>query len=228
MTTRCTACAASCRAYPQPHVSDTRRAARPRSQRMSSATIAIAEMSSAANTATCHAGLAMAAEGIRLDRCRRHERAGAEHRRNDERDSMPIATHAAASTIVGARSTLLGFVRLGRARAAGGAEEHDAGHLGEARERERPDQRERRRREHREPQRSLVLPAVEQRTVDQPLAHEPVERRQPDDRGGADRRTASQVTGIRRASPPSCSMSRVPVARYTAPAPRNSRLLNSA
>ena len=41
-------------------------------------------------------------------------------------------------------------------------------------------------------------------------------------------RNATAVSGIRRASPPSRSISRVPVARTTAPAPRNSRLLNSA
>ena len=35
------------------------------------------------------------------------------------------------------------------------------------------------------------------------------------------------VTGIRRISPPRCSMSRSPVAVCTAPAPKNSRLLNS-
>ncbi|OQC57339.1 MAG: hypothetical protein BWX54_01190 [Verrucomicrobia bacterium ADurb.Bin018] len=39
---------------------------------------------------------------------------------------------------------------------------------------------------------------------------------------------ASPVNGIRFSRPPSCSMLRVPVACATAPAPMNSRPLNSA
>ena len=40
-------------------------------------------------------------------------------------------------------------------------------------------------------------------------------------------RKAKAVCGMRRISPPSCSMSRSPVADSTAPEPKNSRLLNS-
>ena len=40
-------------------------------------------------------------------------------------------------------------------------------------------------------------------------------------------RNTTAVRGMRWISPPSCSMSRVPVALSTLPAPKNSRLLNS-
>ena len=72
------------------------------------------------------------------------------------------------------------------------------------------------------------LRAEQHRLQHQPFRDEAVERRQRRDRRRSRREREEPVAGMRLSRPPSRSMSRSPVAVSTAPAPKNSRLLNSA
>ena len=107
----------------------------------------------------------------RADRDRRHQAdEGAGQHQQEERQQHPALG-------------LRGRPRFGHPRLA---QEDDAAHLGEAGQRQRADQRQPGDGEHLQPDRPVEHSPREERLVGHPLADEPVERREPDDRHRAD------------------------------------------
>ena len=142
---------------------------------------------------------------------------------------MPASRQSAASTNIAASEKRSVSARRSRGRRARPAEEGDAEGLDEAgggeRRRQRQQGADRRHQELQAPLRQLR--AQQDRLERQPLGDEAVERRQRRDRRRSRPGRRSAVSGMRWMRPPRCSMSRSPVAVSTAPAPKNSRLLNS-
>ena len=161
-------------------------------------------------------------------RAQQQPRPPAPARRSPAPGKSPASRQSAASPTMAASDAAVDLAASAPPRRARAAEEADAVGLDEAGRGQRRGQRQQAARgRHQKLQAALrQLRALQHRLEHQPFGDEAVERRQRRDGDAADQQ-ATAVTGMRWISPPSRSRSRVPVAVSTAPAPRNSRLLNS-